>query len=122
MRPLSIRIPNTTTFRNFAVGSRIEIAQPKAGNNFTHPKINPAQTLLLGTDVDFSAIATPTGGVTPPMASGTKTGSTTGGGATGGTMSGGTLSSGTTTPKAGAIGTKSTTATSAQGKAPSGSL
>ena len=120
MRPLSIRVPNTSTFRNFAVNSAIEIAQPKAGNNFTHPKINPAQTLLLGTDVDFSAIATPTGGGTPPM-----TGGATSGGATGGTMSGGatggTLSGGTTTPRVGAIGS-STGSTSGQGKAPSGSL
>lgn len=116
MKPLSIRVPNTNTFRNFAVGNRIEIATPKAGNNFTHPKINPAQTLLLGTDVDFSGIATPTGGGTPPMTGGTKVGSSTGGGATGGTMSGGT-----TTPRVGAIGSSAGT-TSGLSKPPSGSL
>jgi hypothetical protein len=110
-RPLSIRVANTNTFRNFAVNSAIEIAQPKAGNNFTHPKINPAQTLILGKDVDLMAIATPTGGGTPP-----KTGGTTSGGATGGTMSGGT-----TTPRVGGIGS-SAGSTSGLTKPPSGSL
>lgn len=122
-RPLSIRDVSTNTFKNFAVGNRIEIATPKAGINFTHPKINPAQTLILGKDVDLMGVATPTGGGT--TTGGTTTGGTTGGGAsgsTGGTMTGGTLSGGTTTPRVGSIGTKSTTATSGQNRPPSGSL
>lgn len=147
LRPLKIKLPNSTTYRTFAVGSRIEIAQPKLGNNFTHPKLNPAQTLLLGTDVDFSSPSGTTGGLTGGATSGGTSGGI-GGGATGGTFSGGssgTLSGastgvgigggalggggiqnvsptgGSTIPRAGAIGSKSGGSTSA-GKAPSGTL
>ena len=128
LRPIRVKI-NANTFKTFAVGDKIEIAVPKAGNNFTHPKSNPSQTLLLGTDVDFSGIVMPKG-VTPPFAGGGLgtqgglsggAGGTMSGGSTGGTISGGATTT-TTTPRVGAIGTKSTTGTSGQSKAPSGSL
>ena len=128
LRPIRVKI-NTNTYKTFQIGDKIDIAVPKAGNNFTHPKSNPSQTLLLGTDVDFSGIVMPTG-FTPPFAEGGLgtqgslsggAGGTMSGGSTGGTISGGSTTT-STTPTVGAIGTKSTTSTSGQLQAPSGSL
>lgn len=113
LRPLRIKLANSNTYRTFAVGSRIEIAQPKLGNNYTHPKLNPAQTLLLGTDVDFSGIVTPKNPVTPPMLGGGALG--------GGGIQNVSPTGGSTIPRAGAIGSKSGGSTSG-GKAPSGTL
>jgi hypothetical protein len=124
LRPIRVRI-SKTGHKTYKVGDKIEIAVPKAGNNFTHPKSNPSQTLLLGTDVDFSGIVMPKG-VTPPFvrgglgtqgglsggAGGTTSGGTMSGGSTGGTISGGATTT-TTRPRVGGIGSSYGGSTSA---------
>jgi hypothetical protein len=116
LRPLRIKI-NANTFKTYQQGEAVEIAVPKAGNNSTHPKVNPSQTLLLGTDVDFSGVVIPKNQVTPPMLGG----GALGGGGIQDVSPTGTTTSGSTIPRAGAIGSKSGGSTSA-GKAPSGTL
>lgn len=148
LRPFRVKT-SATASKTFNVGDKIDIAEQIRGSNTTHPRINPAQTLLLGTDVDF---ATPTvGGVkegeSADKALGKGTGGTISGGTftpkdsvtvggvkegtsvdklvgTQGTLSGGTgatTTSGSTIPRAGAIGSKSGGSTKAGG-APSGAL
>jgi hypothetical protein len=99
MRDFTIK---TTTGATLSVkkGQSLDVAEPVRGSNTTHPKLNPKQTLLLGTDVDYVSnpyldtptdfdkdnTAVPTGGGSQTLNAGTSSGgSTTGGTTTSGT-------------------------------------